>query len=48
MKAKRVGEFGPCGVGASIPKAIYNAPGVRVRDDPITVDKPIDGFAEAL
>jgi xanthine dehydrogenase YagR molybdenum-binding subunit len=33
-KAKRVSEFGLCGVGAAIFNAIYNATGVRVRTKP--------------
>jgi xanthine dehydrogenase YagR molybdenum-binding subunit len=46
MKAKGVGELGLCGVGAAVANAIYNAPGVRVRNYPITLDKLIDRLPE--
>ena len=42
MKAKGVAELGICGVAAAVANAVYNATGVRVRDYPITLDKPID------
>jgi xanthine dehydrogenase YagR molybdenum-binding subunit len=38
MKAKGVAELGICGVAAAAANAIYSATGVRVRDDPITLD----------
>ena len=47
MKAKGVGELGLTGVAAAIANAVYNATGVRVRDYPITLDKLLDGMAEA-
>lgn len=33
LKAKGVGELGICGVAAAIANAIYNATGVRVREE---------------
>jgi xanthine dehydrogenase YagR molybdenum-binding subunit len=38
---KRVGEIGIVGSAAAIANAIYHATGKRVRDLPITLDKPI-------
>ena len=42
MKAKGVGELGPCGVAAALANAVYNATGVRVREYPVTLDKFLD------
>jgi xanthine dehydrogenase YagR molybdenum-binding subunit len=44
LKSKGIGELGICGAGASIGNAIYNACGVRIRDYPITLDKPLSGL----
>jgi len=33
MKAKGVAELGIYGVGAAVANAMYNAPGVRMRED---------------
>ena len=45
MKAKGVAELGICGVAAAVANAIHHASGVRVRDDPITLDKLLVGLA---
>ncbi len=37
---KGLGEIGIVGVAAAIANAVYHATGVRVRDLPITLDKP--------
>ena len=47
MKSKGVGELGICGAGASLANAVYNATGVRIRDYPLTLDKVLNGWAEA-
>ena len=45
MKAKGVAELGICGVAAAVANVIHHASGVRVRDDPITLDKLLPGLA---
>jgi xanthine dehydrogenase YagR molybdenum-binding subunit len=37
--ARGVGEIGITGVGAAVANAVFNAPGKRVRDLPVTLDK---------
>jgi hypothetical protein len=37
-----VSDLGICGSDAAVASAIHNATGVRVRDDPITLDKFLD------
>ena len=44
VKAKGVGELGLTGVGPAIANAIYNATGVRVREYPVTLEKPLDAL----
>ena len=46
LKAKGVGELGICGVGAAVANAVYNATGVRIREDPLTLDKILAGLPE--
>jgi xanthine dehydrogenase YagR molybdenum-binding subunit len=41
LKSKGIGELGICGAGASIANAVYNACGARIRNYPITLDKPL-------
>jgi xanthine dehydrogenase YagR molybdenum-binding subunit len=48
MKAKVVAEVGICGVGAAVANAVYNAPGVRVRDYPLTLNNLIDRLPETV
>ncbi|WP_436291530.1 hypothetical protein [Variovorax sp. LjRoot178] len=47
MKAKGVAELVMCGVAAAVANAVYNAPGIRVRDYPITLDKLLDRLPPA-
>ena len=48
MKSKGVGELGLCGVGGAVANAIYRATDVRVRHDPITLDKLIGHLPELI
>jgi xanthine dehydrogenase YagR molybdenum-binding subunit len=46
LKAKGLGELRLSGVAPAIANAVYEAPGVRLRDYPATLDKHIDGLPE--
>ncbi len=41
MGAKGIGELGIVGTAAAIANAVYHATGIRIRDLPITLDKPL-------
>ena len=46
LKAKGVGELGLCGVAAAVANAVYNATGIRLREDPLTLDLMLDQLPE--
>lgn len=47
LKIKGVGELGISGAGAAIANALFNACGVRIREDPLTLDKVLAGLDAA-
>jgi xanthine dehydrogenase YagR molybdenum-binding subunit len=40
-----LGELGICGTGAALANAVYTACGVRIRDDPFTLDNVLKGLS---